>query len=329
MQILIKQLKFWRICNYNGYITWRYFYDHLKSNELTVRVAMKHPFKKFTVDRGRAYRVCAVCLVYLLLVGCAVMPGGSVNTYPADYRTTVQASNDTLEELKIPVTETIADGLKTIFKAQRADGTPVVVKVVRIDRNSTEVSVRTGSVGFGDQRAAIQINEFINERLDPSIAASSRLGFTEENLDNKTNQKAAAAPAAGAGDQAWNRSPQKVAEMLHDSIFIIYFDTDSNELSDEAKGKLDRVVEIMRNNPAASATLNGYTDSYGAKSYNETIAGVRAIMVKSYLVDNGISSERLKTFGHGAQKFIGSNKTREGRRMNRRVEIEMIGVKQQ
>ena len=258
------------------------------------------------------------------------MPGSSVKTYPSDYKTTVQASNVTLEELKIPITETIADGLKTTFKARRADGTPVVVQVVRIDRNSTEVSVRTGSVGFGDRRVATQINAFIQERLEPSIAGDSMQGFTEENLDDNTDQQVAvAAPATETGYQAWSRSPEKVAEMLHDSILIIYFDSDSNELTDKAKEKLDRVVEIMRNNPAASAILNGYTDSYGAKSYNEMIAGVRVNMVKSYLVGKGISSDRLQTFGHGAQKFIGSNKTREGRRMNRRVEIEMTDVKLQ
>ena len=258
------------------------------------------------------------------------MPSGSLKTYPSDYRTTVQASNDTLEELKIPITETIADGLKTTLKAQRADGTPVVVRVVRIDRNSTEVSVRTGSVGLGDRRVAAQINEFIHERLDPSISSRARLGFTEENLDDNTDQQvAAAAAAAEARGQSWDRSPAKVAEMLSDSIFIIYFNQNSNELSAKAKEKLDQVVDIMRNNPDSSATLNGYTDSYGAKSYNEMIAGVRANMVKSYMVGKGILAERLQTFGHGAQKFIGSNKTREGRRMNRRVEIEMTNVEKQ
>ena len=291
---------------------------------------MKQPFKKFAAGCGRASLVCAIWLVLMILVGCATMPGGSVKTYPADYETTVQASNDTLEELKIPVTETIADGLKTTFKGQRADGTPVVVQVVRIGRNSTEVLVRTGSVGFGDRRVATQINEFIHERLDRSVAASSRPGFTEENLDDSADQPVAvAAPAAEGDDRTWSRSPAKVAEMLHDSIFIIYFDSDSNNLTDRAKEKLDRVVDILRNNPAASATLNGYTDSYGARSYNEMIAGVRANKVKSYLVGKGIASERLQTFGHGAQKFIGSNKTLEGRGMNRRVEIEMTDVKQQ
>jgi outer membrane protein OmpA-like peptidoglycan-associated protein len=297
---------------------------------MTVIVPMRQPFKKCAAGYGSASPVWGVCLVLLLLVGCATMPGGSVETYPSDYKTTVQASNDTLEELKIPITETIEDGLKTTFKARRADGTPVVVQVVRIDRNSTEVSVRTGSVGIGDKRVATQINEFIHERLDPSISSRTRRGFTEENLDAGTDHQVAATErAAATGDQTWSRSPEKVAEMLHDSIFIIYFDSDSNELNDEAKEKLDRVVEIMHNNPAASATLNGYTDSYGAKSYNEMVAGVRANMVKSYLVGKGISTDRLQTFGHGAQKFIGSNKTREGRRMNRRVEIEMTDLKQE
>ena len=317
-------MNFWGLCNYNDVVDGRFNHYPPNLNQLMVSIPMKQSSKKFAVSSGNTCLVCAVCLALLLLVGCAAMQAGSVKTYPSDYQTTVQASNATLEELKIPVTETIADGLKTTFKARRADGTPVVVQVVRIDRNSTEVSVRTGSAGFGDRRVATQINEFIHERLDPSIAASSRQGFTEENIDDSADQQVAvAAPAAKAGDQTWNRSPAKVAEMLHDSIFIIYFDLDSNELTDKAKEKLNQVAKIMRNNPDSSATLNGYTDSYGAKSYNEMIAGVRANMVKSYLVGKGISSERLQTFGHGAQKFIGSNKTREGRRMNRRVEIEM------
>ena len=100
-------------------------------------------------------------------------------------------------------------------------------------------------------------------------------------------------------------------------------------LSDKAKEKLDRVVEIIRNNPPANITLNGYTDSYGEKSYNEMISEVRANMVKAYLVNKGVDSNNIQTFGHGAQQFIGSNKTLEGKRMNRRVEIELSNVKTQ
>ena len=224
-------------------------------------------------------------------------------------------------ELKSPVSETIEDGLKTTLKAQRPDGTPVVVKVERISRNSTEVSVRTGSGPFGDKRVASQINEIIYEQLGHSEKTGSKLEITEENLDNSADQQIA--------DAAWDQSHEKAAAIGKNPAFIIFFSHDSKILSDKAKEKLDRIVEIIRNNPSANITLNGYTDSYGEKSYNEMLSELRANIVKTYLVNKGVDSYIIQTFGYGAQQFIASNKTLEGRRMNRRVEIELSNVKTQ
>ncbi len=283
---------------------------------------MKQSFQKTTFDPELKSVFLIVFLCLLVLIGCASLPGGSIEEYPSEYHTTVQASSDTLKELKIPLTETIADGLKTTLKAQRPDGTPVVVKVVRISRNSTEVSVRTGSVPFGNKRVASQINEIIYERLGHSEKIDSKPEITEENLDGSADQQ-----IANAANEAWDRSPEKVAAILKDSGLIIYFGPNSKQLSDKAKEKLDRVVEIIHNNPAVDIILNGYTDSYGDKHYNEMIAEQRALMVKAYLVDKGIESNKIQAFGHGAQKFIGSNKSLEGRQMNRRVEIEISSLK--
>jgi outer membrane protein OmpA-like peptidoglycan-associated protein len=283
---------------------------------------MKQSFQKTTFDPELKSVFLIVFLCLLVLIGCASLPGGSIEEYPSEYHTTVQASSDTLKELKIPLTETIADGLKTTLKAQRPDGTPVVVKVVRISRNSTEVSVRTGSVPFGNKRVASQINEIIYERLGHSEKIDSKPEITEENLDGSADQQ-----IANAANEAWDRSPEKVAAILKDSGLIIYFGPNSKQLSDKAKEKLNRVVEVIRNNPSVDIILNGYTDSYGDKHYNEMIAEQRALMVKAYLVDKGIESTKIQAFGHGAQKFIGSNKTHEGRQMNRRVEIELSSLK--
>jgi outer membrane protein OmpA-like peptidoglycan-associated protein len=289
---------------------------------------MEQSFQKTTFNPELKSVFLIVFLCLLVLIGCASLPGGSIKTYPSEYHTTVQASSDTLEELKIPLTETIADGLKTTLKAQRADGTPVVVHVVRISRNSTKVSVRTGSVGIGDKRVEDQINEMIYEQLDQDKKDNFRAEITEENLDDSANQLLeGTAPAADAVYQSWDRSPEKVAAILKDSGLMIYFGPNSKQLSDKAKEKLDRVVEIIRNNPAVDIILNGYTDSYGDKHYNEMIAKQRTLMVKAYLVDKGIESNKIQALGHGAQKFIGSNKTFEGRQMNRRVEIEISGLK--
>ena len=122
---------------------------------------MKRQFGRFTSGFELKSVLLTIFLCFFFLAGCAGLQGESIKTYPEAYHTTVQASSDTLAELKIPVIETIEDGLKTTLNAQRPDGTPVVVKVVRISQNSTEVSVRAGSVPFGDKRVASQINEII------------------------------------------------------------------------------------------------------------------------------------------------------------------------
>ncbi len=285
---------------------------------------MKRQFERFTYGLKLESVLLTIFLCLFVLTGCASLREGSIKNYPTEYHTTVQASSDTLEELKIPVIETQEDGLKTTLKAKRPDGTTVVVNVVRISRNSTEVSVRTGSGPFGDKRVASQINEIISERLGHSENSYSKPDITEENLDDSADQQ-----IANAADKSWDRSNEKVAAIQKNPAFIIFFSHNSKMLSDKAKEKLDRIVEIIRNNPSANITLNGYTDSYGEKSYNEMISEMRANMVKAYLVNKGVDSNNIQTFGYGAQQFIASNKTLEGRRMNRRVEIELSNVKTQ
>jgi hypothetical protein len=79
---------------------------------------------------------CAVAFIGLGAGAGAVayLNGKLTKTYESDYHETVRAGKTTLQKLKIPVTETVADELKTEIKAKRTDGTPVTIEVVRIDR---------------------------------------------------------------------------------------------------------------------------------------------------------------------------------------------------
>jgi outer membrane protein OmpA-like peptidoglycan-associated protein len=289
---------------------------------------------------------CAVAVIGIGAAGAgafAYLNGKLTKTYESEYHETVRASSVTLEELKIPVSETTADELKTDIKAQRPDGTPVTIEVVRIDPTHTQVAVRTGSLGAWDRRVSEQIHGFIDNALNQKAAgektSSKRLapkdlqattgekpepGVIEEDLAESSDITGvpAATPIGPAGQEP-EKKPIEAAHMIADSVFVIFFGQNSNELTQKATEKLDRVFEILRQNSETAITINGYSDSLGSTAYNNMISEIRANAVKSYLIAKGVSPARMTAFGHGSQKFIGSNKTEQGRRLNRRVEIEL------
>jgi OOP family OmpA-OmpF porin len=70
-------------------------------------------------------------------------------------------------------------------------------------------------------------------------------------------------------------------------------------------------------------TITGFTDSYGSPVYNRQLSEFRADMVKNYLIGQGVSASNIEAIGKGQQNPLGSNKTYEGRQLNRRVEIKV------
>ena len=290
---------------------------------------------------------CAVALIGIGAAGAgaaAYFNGKLTKTYESEYHETVQASNTILEELKIPKVETIADELKTEIKAERPDGTPVEIEILRSEEGLTQVSVRTGSLGIWDKRVSEQIHGYINQNLNqrPIVGESSSgpmaqddiqtstgqadpSGIIEEDLEvNSVQETSRTQPPATLDEQAYVENLPKSAEMLVDSVFMIFFKPNSNDLSERAVEKLNRIFEVLNKNPNTEIILNGYSDSIGSAAYNEMISEIRANAVKSYLIGKGIAPFRMTAFGHGSHKFIASNKSAEGRQLNRRVEIEII-----
>jgi outer membrane protein OmpA-like peptidoglycan-associated protein len=290
---------------------------------------------------------CALAVIGIGAAGAgafAYFNGKLTKTYESEYHDTVRASSATLEELKIPISETLADELKTEIEAKRPDDTPVAIEVVRIDRDHTQISVRTGSLGVWDKRVSEQIHSYINEMLnrstiddekssgnlaqddiEPSIGEVVETEIIEEDLDdNSVEETAPTESIANLDGQAQGKKPPKLAEMLVDSALMIFFEQNSNDLSEKAIEKLDRIFKILIKDPNTEITLNGYSDSTGSASYNEMISEIRANAVKSYLVGKGVEPSRILAFGHGSQKTIASNRTTDGRRLNRRVEIELV-----
>ncbi|MGD2187886.1 MAG: OmpA family protein [Desulfobacterales bacterium] len=116
---------------------------------------------------------------------------------------------------------------------------------------------------------------------------------------------------------------RKASDYAGDQKSIIYFELNSNELTEKAYETLNSIVKYTAARPDLKIAVEGFTDSQGDPSYNKQLSKYRADMVKSYLIGQGVSASRIDAFGRGAKKPLKSNKSPEGRKQNRRVEIKI------
>jgi OOP family OmpA-OmpF porin len=104
------------------------------------------------------------------------------------------------------------------------------------------------------------------------------------------------------------------------------FDPDKVEVNTEDGTKLMTEVRSLKNVSWQTIRVTGHTDSIGAEDYNQTLSERRAEAVQAFLVDKGVKPERIRIEGKGETLPVATNKTALGRAMNRRVEIEFLGV---
>ncbi len=103
----------------------------------------------------------------------------------------------------------------------------------------------------------------------------------------------------------------------------IFFDFDRYELKEKSYEALNILYRFMKDNPEILVEINAYTDNVGSDSYNQKLSGKRAQSVVNYLVQKGISIDRLFPQGFGEENPIASNDTDDGRALNRRVEFRL------
>ncbi len=101
----------------------------------------------------------------------------------------------------------------------------------------------------------------------------------------------------------------------------ILFPTNGTSLSASAKTDLTKFASSLLSNPDTNVQIYGYTDDTGSLAANQKVATGRADAVRNYLLNSGVSANRLSAEGLPMQDYIASNATPEGRAQNRRVEI--------
>lgn len=104
----------------------------------------------------------------------------------------------------------------------------------------------------------------------------------------------------------------------------LHFDTGGATLHRGSQRNLDPLVRYMKDHSEQNISVEGHTDSVGEESFNIDLSYRRAEAVKNYLVEAGISRDRISTKGFGESMPVAGNNTAQGRQLNRRVEIVIL-----
>lgn len=173
-------------------------------------------------------------------------------------------------------------------------------------------------------------------KADDARVAAGRSERDKIQLDARTREVGTATAATNAAlaqrDQATDQAARLQAEVdqlkatptprgLVLTLGDVLFDTGKAQLNPGAARKLDQLAEFLTEHPERKVQIDGFTDSVGTDSYNQTLSQQRADAVKAALMSRNIDPSRIGTQGYGKGFPVADNTDSGGRQLNRRVEV--------
>ena len=119
-------------------------------------------------------------------------------------------------------------------------------------------------------------------------------------------------------------TPLEVGQSV--DIENIFFETGKSKLKEESFRSLNALVEFFQEYPNVKVEIGGHTDNVGSAVTNKRLSQERAKSVALYIIEQGISKDRFQAKGYGPDKPKATNKTKEGRARNRRVDFTIVGI---
>ena len=176
-------------------------------------------------------------------------------------------------------------------------------------------------------------NDANSKSLESSEKASKKTELVKDTLSTSNqpiiadNSNSVTQEDIGAKES--DSKEEKVEEhiLFYDNI---NFKSESSDLSNSEKSKLDKLIEDLKSNPTWRVNSIGHTDNTGSMKYNQILSVLRSESVKTYMINRGISFKRIETIGMGEVHPLAENLAADGsdnptgRAANRRVEIQII-----
>jgi peptidoglycan-associated lipoprotein len=114
-------------------------------------------------------------------------------------------------------------------------------------------------------------------------------------------------------------TPAGLADLFAQNVKDAYFDLDSSDLRDDARGALTKDAEFLRSYPQVKVSIEGHCDERGSTEYNLALGQRRAEAAKNYLISLGIPAGRMETTSWGKERPVCTEQTEECWQQNRRA----------
>jgi outer membrane protein OmpA-like peptidoglycan-associated protein len=106
----------------------------------------------------------------------------------------------------------------------------------------------------------------------------------------------------------------------------IQFDYNSSALTPSSHIELDKLANLMQENPSMHIELSAHTDDVGSEQFNQRLSQQRGESAKKYLLRKGVAPERIEAKGYGKSKPLVPNDSEGNRAINRRVEFTINDI---
>ena len=166
------------------------------------------------------------------------------------------------------------------------------------------------------------IGNFFTDEQTTAVTPIAPLNFGYYYIDDVSVKKTEPLMPVPVKDDDLTRLPLETGKIV--KLKDIFFESDRSELLPRSNVELDKLVQVLRENPKLEIEIIGHTDNVGDFNYNMTLSRRRATQVMDYLIKSDIEARRLSVNGFGSTQPLASNDIDEQRQMNRRVEFKIL-----
>lgn len=160
--------------------------------------------------------------------------------------------------------------------------------------------------------------------IDQGLGSVTPAGSREVCPTTTTRYGILATGAGGSQTAATTVTVTQAPKVVARQTIRINFDFDKSDIRPADVPELQKALDFVKQHSIYKISIEGHTDGRGSEAYNQALSMRRATAVKTWLVQHGVSGDRLTPVGYGKSRPIADNNTDAGRFRNRRVELIAI-----